>query len=123
LVHIAFGRGPDGRLRVAKGVIAIGQFAVGLITIAQFGIGFLFGLGQMIAAPVVIGQLALGVLFSFGQVAIGYIAIGQVVVSYYGLAQLGLAKYIWTFERRDPEAVIFFKQLLERALTYIKLPL
>ena len=43
LVHIAFGRDSRGKLRVAKGVIAIGQFALGLITVAQFGVGLLFG--------------------------------------------------------------------------------
>jgi len=122
-VHIAFGVGPDGKLRIAKGIIAIGQFGIGVITIAQFGAGLLFGFGQMMAAPVVVGQIAIGILFAFGQIAAGYIAIGQVVFAYYGLAQLGLAKYIWTFERKDPEAVAFFKNILERALTYIRLPL
>ena len=38
-VHIVFGRDVQGRLWVARGVIAIGQFAVGLITVAQFGLG------------------------------------------------------------------------------------
>lgn len=32
LVHIAVGRDIRGKLRVAKGIIAIGQFAVGLVT-------------------------------------------------------------------------------------------
>ena len=35
LIHIAYGRNAQGKLRVAKGVIAIGQFAIGLIAIAQ----------------------------------------------------------------------------------------
>ena len=58
LVHIAYGRDARGKLRVAKGVIAIGQFAIGLITIAQFGIGFLFGFGQFFLALTAIAQVA-----------------------------------------------------------------
>ena len=47
LVHIAFGKDSRGKRRVAKGVIAIGQFALGLITVAQFGVGLVFGFGQV----------------------------------------------------------------------------
>ena len=47
IIHVAFGR-KNGKLRVAKGIVAIGQFAFGMITIAQFGVGLLFGLGQFI---------------------------------------------------------------------------
>ncbi|RPJ86705.1 MAG: zinc ribbon domain-containing protein [Acidobacteria bacterium] len=108
LVHIAFGRDTGGRLRVAKGVIAIGQFAVGGITIAQFGIGVLGGLGQMMIAPLALGQLALG-----------YIAVGQIVVCYMGLAQVGLAPYIWSMQRADPEAVEFFKEIFDSILQLI----
>ena len=46
-IHIAFGKDANGRRRVARGVIAIGQFGIGLICIAQLGVGFLFGLGQL----------------------------------------------------------------------------
>ncbi len=84
LVHInaRYGR-ENGRLKlpVAKGIIAIGQFAIGIITIAQmglgvfilaqfgigvvtvaqFGIGLLWGLGQFIAGGIVRGQLAFGI--------------------------------------------------------------
>lgn len=87
LVHVAFGRDKNGKLRVAKGVIAIGQFGIGAITIAQFGIGFLFGLGQFMLSPlalgqfaiglVAIGQFGIGLLFGLGQFATGITAIGQ----------------------------------------------
>jgi hypothetical protein len=91
LVHVAVGRDERGKLRVAKGIIAIGQFGVGVITIAQFGVGALFGLGQFVAAPlavgqfalglVAIGQIAIGVLFGLGMVATGLKAIGAAVWS------------------------------------------
>ena len=111
LVHIAFGRDTQGKMRVAKGIIAIGQFAIGIITIAQFGIGILFGFGQFIFSLTAVAQFAVGVIFGLGQFASGYIAIGQFVLAYYGLAQAGWAKYLWSVERKDIEAIEFFRQL------------
>src|SRR5262245_33088423 len=73
LVHVAFGRDKNGKLRVAKGVIAIGQFGVGAITIAQFGVGLIFGLGQFTIAPLAVGQFAAG-LFAAGQFGLGLLA-------------------------------------------------
>ena len=58
LVHIAFGKDSRGKLRVAKGVIAIGQFALGLVTVAQFGVGLLFGFGQFLIGGFVLAQFA-----------------------------------------------------------------
>jgi hypothetical protein len=114
LVHVAYGRDAHGRLRVAKGIVAIGQFAIGLVTIAQFGIGILFGFGQFMAGLIAIAQFAGGVVFGVGQVATGYAAIGQIVLAYYGIGQLGWAKFMWSPERKDMEAVAFFHTLLER---------
>jgi hypothetical protein len=90
LVHVAFGRDENGRMRVAKGIVAIGQFGVGGITIAQFGIGAIFGLGQFVVAPIAVGQVAVGLAaigqiaiglgFGLGQIATGAVAIGQKVL-------------------------------------------
>lgn len=116
LIHIAVGR-KGGKLRVAKGIIAIGQFALGVFTLAQFGIGILFGLGQFMLAPICIGQIAVALVFGLGQFSSGYIAIGQIALGYYALAQFALAPYAWTPDRHDPEAVAFFTNLLH----YLKL--
>jgi len=57
LIHIAVGRNKEtGKLLVAKGIIAIGQFGIGLITIAQFGIGILFGFGQFVGGLLAVGH-------------------------------------------------------------------
>ena len=81
LVHVAFGRDQNGKMRVAKGFIAIGQFGIGAITIAQFGVGAIFGFGQFTVAPLAIGQFAAGIAamgqFAFGLGAIGQFAIGH----------------------------------------------
>jgi hypothetical protein len=84
LVHIAWGWDWNtGRLRVAKGIIAIGQFGIGLITIAQFGIGLLFCLGQFVVGFTALGQFAGGVLFAAGQFAVGLYAYGQFAAGKY----------------------------------------
>lgn len=53
-IHIAIGRTKARKLRVARGIIAIGQYAVGVFTLAQFGIGVFaitqFGLGGWVLA-------------------------------------------------------------------------
>jgi hypothetical protein len=120
LIHVAFGKDARGRRRVARGVIAIGQFAVGLITVAQFGVGVLFGFGQFILGFTALAQFAFAVYLGIGQVATGYVAVGQVVLAYYGLAQIGLAKFLWSTHRQDPEAVRFFQSLWDSLKHFIR---
>ena len=115
LVHVAFGRDARGRLRVARGIIAIGQFAIGLVAVAQVGIGILFGFGQVMLGFTALAQVAIAGLFGVGQFATGYIAIGQVVAGVYGLAQTGIAEHMWSSARADPEAVEFFQELRRAA--------
>jgi len=119
LVHVAFGKDSKGRWRVAKGVIAIGQFAIGVITVAQFGVGLVFGFGQFIVGFTALAQFAGGLLLGVGQVAIGYVAIGQIVLAKIGLAQMGLAEALWSPKRRDPVAVDFFRQLWENLRSWL----
>ncbi len=107
LVCIAFGSDPQGKTRVAKGFIAIGQFAVGGITLAQFGVGIV-GIGQFVFGVAAIGQLALGLLVGFGQIGVGMFAVGQIVAGTYGMGQMGWATYMWSPERTDMEAVSMF---------------
>ncbi len=122
LVHIAFGRDERNRLKVAKGIVAIGQFGVGLITFAQFGIGILFAFGQFVLGFTTVAQIAISVLFGVGQLATGYIAIGQVAFGFYALCQTGVAKYIWTPERKDVEAVEVFYELYRKLKDFLSLP-
>ena len=67
-VHIAFKYRDNGRPVVARGFIAIGQFAVGVITFSQFGIG----------------------IVSISQFTIAGYAIGQLAIAYSLIAQLGI---------------------------------
>lgn len=114
LVHVAFGRDEKGKLRVAKGIIAVGQFAVGGITFAQFGVGAVFALGQFVAAPIAIGQLGLGLLLGLGQMATGYVAVGQFALGGWVRAMAGFGAHVWSMHERAPEAVEFFRRLVGR---------
>lgn len=90
LVHVAFGRDEHGKLRVAKGFIAIGQFAKGGIAIGQFAAGAIFALGQFAVAPIALGQFALGILAA-GQFGIGLLAGAGMLAT--GLWAKGLAAF------------------------------
>jgi hypothetical protein len=91
LVHVAVGRDAQGRLRVAKGVVAVGQFARGGLVVAQFGAGAIAGIGQFVVAPIsisqfsvgliAVGQFAFGLLFGLGMVATGLWATGLMVLA------------------------------------------
>jgi hypothetical protein len=68
LVHISFKYRPNRMPVVARGFIAIGQFAAGVITIAQVGVG----------------------IVSVSQVAVGVWAIGQFALASTLIAQMGV---------------------------------
>ncbi|MBN1163636.1 MAG: zinc ribbon domain-containing protein [Candidatus Krumholzibacteriota bacterium] len=98
LIHVALGWDLNrGRLLVARGIIAIGQFGLGVITIAQFGIGILLGLGQFMLGTVVIAQFSLGILFALGQFSFSFwYAVGQFTAGEYLSGQKGLGTGITT---------------------------
>ena len=75
-VHISFKYRPDRVPVPARGIIAIGQFAIGIVTISQFGIGVLsvsqftiagFALAQFAVAYSLIAQIGLFVDKGYGQ--------------------------------------------------------
>lgn len=87
LLHIAVGRDANGKIRVARGVVAIGQFARGVIVVAQVGAASVFGLGQFIAAPIAVAQFAVG-LVCVGQFALAaLLGVGMIAT---GLKATGL---------------------------------
>jgi hypothetical protein len=55
LVHVSF-KYRNRRPVVARGIIAIGQFACGFVTISQFGLG-VFSLGQIVLSGLAIAQI------------------------------------------------------------------
>jgi len=79
LLHISFKYHPNRMPVPAKGIIAIGQFAIGMISIAQFGIG----------------------IISVSQFTIAAFALAQFAVAYSLVAQIGLyidqghGQFVW----------------------------
>jgi hypothetical protein len=76
LVHISFKFRSNRTPVVARGIVAIGQFATGLVCISQFGIGVLsvsqftvaaFAVGQFAAAYSLIAQIGIYIAEGHGQ--------------------------------------------------------
>ena len=75
LVHVAYGRDPaTGQVRVARGIIAMGQKAVGVIAIGGYARG-LFAFGGVAIGGIAFGGLALG-FFAFAGLALGLVSVG-----------------------------------------------
>ncbi|MGC8907604.1 MAG: hypothetical protein ACP5M0_09185 [Desulfomonilaceae bacterium] len=107
LVCIAFGRDEKGKIRVARGVVAVGQVAIGAVAIGQFGVGVIFSCGQAVCGLFALGQLAAG-FGAVGQVALGYLALGQIALGVYAMAQIGWGTFLWSGDRQDMEVLSVF---------------
>jgi hypothetical protein len=92
VIHIASGVNPEtGLPRVAKGIVAIGNFAVGLIAVGGFALGGFtvagIGLGMFTLAGIAVGGVALGGIALALWLAVGGLAISGV----YAIGGLALA--------------------------------
>jgi hypothetical protein len=81
LIHIAFGIGLDGKVRTARGVVAVGQRAIGGIAI-----------GILASGGITLGVVSVGLL-SFGVVAVG--ALAAAGVNAVGLFAFGVTALGW----------------------------
>ena len=80
LIHVAHSRDPSGqRMRLARGIIAIGDMAVGVIAVGGFACGGVTIAGMSVGL-VSISGLSVGVLFALGGIARGGFAVGGGVV-------------------------------------------
>lgn len=89
LVHINMGYG----LRVAKGIIAIGNVSIGVISIGGVALGGLSFGGVALGLLAALGGVAIGG-FAFGGLAIGILAVGGAAFGLYSLGGLAVAKNI-----------------------------
>jgi hypothetical protein len=113
LIHIAQGINPEtGTPRVAKGIIAIGNFAVGGLAIGGLAAGVvtLGGLGLGLFS---FGGLAIGILAAGGGLAVGGVfAIGGAAISLiYAMGGLALAPHFIGGNGTDPEFLLLLNQL------------
>ena len=118
LVHIAFGIDPlTGKQRTAKGIIAIGDRAIGGLAFGGASLGVI-ACGGMAAGLVSFGGLSLGVLLavggialggiSFGGFALGVISLGGAAVGLYSFGGMAWGLHSLASNASDPEASRFF---------------
>jgi len=130
LVHIALGRDPQtGKVRVARGIIAIGriaygvvavgQLAIGVVSLGQLAVGAAFAIGQGAVSANALGQLSVGAALAIGQLACGWTVVAQIGLGVYVLAQYGVGQYLWTATVRDPVAVTHFEPLIQMVRGWI----
>jgi hypothetical protein len=87
LVHIVLGPALDpatSKIRVAKGIIAIGGIATGFFAIGGLAFGII-AFGGVALGLAVLGGVGIGLLFAAGGLAVGFIAIGGCAVGYYAI--------------------------------------
>jgi hypothetical protein len=91
LVHICFGRDPEGkRLGRASGIIAIGDIAIGAVAIGGFSFGGV-SVGGMGLGLIGIGGLVPGLLAGMGGIAAGALALGGLAFGGFGIGVLAIA--------------------------------
>ncbi len=81
LVHIAFGMDDEGKLRTARGVIAIGQRAFGGLAIGIIAAGGI-AVGIISAGGIAFGVVSVALLLACGVNALAPLAIGVVAAGY-----------------------------------------
>jgi ribosomal protein L37E len=114
LVHVVWGYGINpltGRLRVAKGIIAVGNVAIGVVAVGGVALGGV-AVGGVALGLAALGGCAIGVLLALGGMAIGLVAIGGGAVGYYALGGGAWGAHALGGNVQDPEAVAFFKRYL-----------
>ncbi len=92
LVHIAFSRDPEGkRMKLASGIIAIGDIAIGAVAIGGFSFGGL-AFGGISVGLIGFGGLALGLLAALGGIGVGAFSAAGLAVGFVanGVAEFGL---------------------------------
>ncbi len=111
LVHIVSGPVVDpiaGRLRVAKGIIAIGPVAVGGLAMGGSAFGIL-SLGGVTVGLIAAGGAAVGLLLALGGLAIGAVAIGGAAIGYYAIGGGVWGVHALGGNAQDPNLMEFFK--------------
>lgn len=91
LVSVRFSRHP-GRDGVAKGIIAIGNFAIGVISIGAGSVGII-SFGAISLGILTIGALAVGVA-AWGALAVGVITFGATALGVYSAGVVAVGKEI-----------------------------
>lgn len=107
LIHISQGFTPEGRLRVARGFIAIGNVAVGVVAIGGAALG-IFAIAGVGLGLICLAGIAVGLFAGIGGMAVGYIAVGGLALGIYSIGGLALGTHTIY---NDPGMLDFLKSL------------
>jgi len=120
-VHVCMGIDPATmRPRVARGVIAIGNFAVGVVALGGVAWGLIAIGGVTLGLLGALGGVALGLGLSVGGVAVGSIAVGGVAAGLvYAIGGAAVGPAVINGVRCDPDAAEFARRWLG---TWLSLP-
>ena len=113
LVHVVLGPGIDpatGRLRAAKGIIAIGGIAFGLVALGGVAVGGISLGGLVLGVLLAVGGCAIGSL-ALGGLAIGLLAVGGGAVGYYAIGGGAWGVHAAGGKARDPQALELLRRL------------
>jgi hypothetical protein len=113
LLHLAYGYDPaTGAPRVARGIVAIGNFAIGVVAVGGLALG-IFALGGLSLGLLAIGGIAVGGI-ALGGVGLALVlAVGGMAASlHYAMGGLALAPHALGAGGGDPQILEFFRQLL-----------
>ncbi len=112
LVHIVSGSPIDpvtGRLRIAKGIIAVGPIAIGGLAFGGSAIGVV-SFGGAALGLIAVGGAAVGVLLALGGLAIGLVAIGGAAIGYYAVGGGAWGVHALGGNVQDPNMPEFFRR-------------
>jgi hypothetical protein len=112
LLDIAYGVDPvTGRMRVAKGIVAIGQISIGLFSFGGLAMGGL-AFGGLAIGAIALGGASFGAILALGGVAAGYSAIGGAAVGHYAMGGAGFGTHVIDATQQSPEAFRYFSDTL-----------
>jgi hypothetical protein len=107
LVHIFFGPVWLVGFRPARGIIAVGNIAIGFAAFGGIAIG-LAAFGGISLGLVCLGGIALALGLGAGGIATGYLALGGVAIGVYALGGLAIGTHT---VRNDPQMLRIIRSL------------
>ena len=104
-----------GKLRIAKGIVAIGGIAIGWLALGGVALGLIAfgGVGLGLLAAFV--GVAISGGFAAGGMAIGFIAVGGCAVGYYAIGGGAFGVHALGGNAQDPGLKAFFESLTQNA--------
>lgn len=129
LLHVASGQDPlTGRMRIARGIIAVGGMAQGVVACGGVAMGGLalggvslgiISYGGLGLGVLVFGGLAVGLLGAMGGLAVGPMAMGAEAIGYFARGAHAIGAHTMQVSGSDPVARDFFNPWSERLLHYL----